>query len=67
MLRAGFSVADGSSDQAYFYVMRHDATATPPSANVLTAASVLRQRQPAEVALERLRAAIGALRKTAAK
>ena len=67
MLRAGFSLGDGASDQAYFYVMPHDAAATPPSANVLTAASVLRERQPAEAALDRLRAAIGALRKTAAK
>jgi hypothetical protein len=67
MLRAGFSVADGGGDQAYFYVIPHDATATPPSASVLTAASFLAERQPAEAALDRLRAAIGALRKTAAK
>ena len=67
MLRAGFSVGDGGSDQAYFYVTPHDATATPPSASVLTAASFLAERQPAEAALDRLRAAIGALRKAAAK
>jgi hypothetical protein len=67
MLRAGFSVGDGGGDQPYFYVTSHDAVATPPSAGVLTAASLLRERQPAEAALDRLRAAIGALRKTAAK
>jgi hypothetical protein len=67
MLRAGFSVGDGGSDQAHFYVMPNDATATPPSASVLTAASFLAERQPAEAALDRLRAAIGALRKAAAK
>ena len=67
MLRAGFSVGDGGSDQAYFYVMPHDTIATPPSASVLTAASFLAERQPAEAALDRLRAAVGALRKTAAK
>jgi hypothetical protein len=67
MLRAGFSVGDGGSDQAYFYVTPHDAIATPPSASVLTAASFLAERQPAEAALDRLRAAVGALRKTGAK
>ena len=67
MLRAGFSLGDGGSDQACFYVMPHDAAATPPSASVLPAASFLAERQPAEAALDRLRAAIGALRKTAAK
>jgi hypothetical protein len=67
MLRAGFSVGDGGSDQAYFYVMPHDTIATPPSASVLTAASFLAERQPAEAALDRLRAAIGDLRKTGAK
>jgi hypothetical protein len=67
MLRAGFSVGDGGSDQAYFYVVPHDAIATPPSASVLTAASFLAERQPAEAVLDRLRAAIGDLRKTGAK
>jgi hypothetical protein len=67
MLRAGFSLGDGGSDQAYFYAMPHDATATPPSASVLTAASFLAERQPAEAVLDRLRAAVGALRKAAAK
>jgi len=67
MLRAGFSLGDGGSDQACFYVMPHDAAATPPSASVLPAASFLAERQPAEAVLDRLRAAIGALRTTAAK
>ena len=67
MLRAGFSVGDGGNDQPYFYVTPHDAVATPPSASVLTAASFLAERQPAEAALDRLRAAVGALRKTGAK
>jgi hypothetical protein len=66
MLRAGFSVGD-DSDQPYFYVMPHDTIAAPPSSGVLTVASLLRERQPAEATLDRLRAAIGALRKTAAK
>jgi hypothetical protein len=67
MLRAGFSVGDGGNDQPYFYVTPHDTVATPPSASVLTAASLLAERQPAEAAQDRLRAAVGALRKTAAK
>jgi hypothetical protein len=67
MLRLGFSVGDGGSDQPYFYVTPHDAAATPPSASVLTTASFLAERQPAEAALDRLRAAIDALQKTAAK
>jgi len=67
MLRAGFSVGDGGRDQACFYVTPHDATAPPPSASVVTAASFLAERQPAEAALDRLRAAVGALRKAAAK
>jgi hypothetical protein len=67
MLRAGFAVGDGGSDQAYFSVTTHDATAPPPSAGALTAASLLRERQPAEAVLDRLRAAVGALRKTGAK
>ena len=67
MLRAGFSVGDGGSDQAYFYVTPHDTIATPPSTNVFTAASFLAERQPAEAALDRLRGAVGVLRKTEAK
>jgi hypothetical protein len=67
ILRAGFSVGDGGSDQPYFYVTSHDPIPTPASAGILTAASLLRERQPAEAALDHLRAAIGGLRKTAAK
>jgi hypothetical protein len=68
-LRAGFSPGDGGSDQPYFYVGFHDAKggAMPPPDTVLTAASLLQERQPGQAALDRLRAAIAALRKTAAK
>jgi hypothetical protein len=69
MLRAGFSVGDDSSDQPYFYVAPDDAKAgaTPRPDTVLTAASLLRESRPGETALDRLRAAIGAMRKAAAK
>ncbi|MGA7486749.1 MAG: hypothetical protein WBW74_07400, partial [Xanthobacteraceae bacterium] len=61
---AGFSAGDGGSDQPYFYVASRDETAgAPPQPDgVLTAASLLQERRPGEVALDRLRAAIGALR-----
>jgi hypothetical protein len=69
MLRAGFSAGDGRSEQPYFYVVSHDpkAGAMPRPDTVLTAASLLRERQPGEAALDRLRAAIGAMRRTVAK
>jgi hypothetical protein len=69
MLRAGFSAGDGRSEQPYFYVAFHDPRggATPRPAVVLTAASLLRETQPVEAALDRLRAALGAMRRTAAK
>jgi hypothetical protein len=69
MLRAGFSAGDGRSEQPYFYLAPHDAKAgaTPRPDAVLTAASLLGERQPGEAALDRLRAAIGAMRRTAAK
>lgn len=69
MLRVGFSPGDGGSDQPYFYVASHDARAgaTRRPHTVLTAASLLREGQPGEAALDRLRAAIGALRKAAAQ
>jgi hypothetical protein len=68
-LRAGFSAGDNSNDQPYFYVALHDANAgaTPRPDAVLTAASLLQERRPAETALDRVRAAIGAMRTTAAK
>ena len=68
MLRAGFSPGDGGSDQPYFYVAFHDAKAgaMPRPDAVLTAASLLREKRPGEVALDHLRAAIGMMRKTAA-
>ena len=68
-LRAGFSAGDGGSDQPYFYVAPRGAKAgaalRPDTA--LTAASLLRERQPAEAAMDRLRAAIAAMREAAAK
>jgi hypothetical protein len=69
MLRAGFSAGDDRNDQPYFYVALHDATAgaTPRPDAVLTAASLLQERRPGETALDRVRAAIGAMRTTAAK
>jgi hypothetical protein len=68
-LRAGFSAGDNCNDQPYFYVALHDAKAgaTPRPDAVLTAASLLQERQPGETALDRVRAAIGAMRTTAAK
>jgi len=69
MLRAGFSAGDDRNDQPYFYVALHDAKAGAtlrPNA-VLTAASLLQERRPGETALDRVRAAIGAMRTTAAK
>ena len=69
MLRAGFSAGDDRNDQPYFYVALHDATAgaTPWPDAVLTAASLLQERRPGETALDRVCAAIGAMRTTAAK
>lgn len=69
MLRAGFSPGDGGSEQPYFYVAFHDAEAGAASRPdiLLTAASLLQERQPGQAALDRLRAAIAARRKTAAK
>lgn len=69
MLRAGFSPGDGGGgDQPYFYVAFHEpkAGATPRPDTVLTAASLLRQQWPGQFALDRLRAAIDVMRKTAA-
>jgi hypothetical protein len=68
-LRAGFSAGDNCNDQPYFYVALHDAKAgaTPRPDAVLTAASLLQERRPGETALDRVRAAIGAMRTTAAK
>jgi hypothetical protein len=69
MLRAGFSAGDARSEQPYFYVAPHDARlgATPRPDTVLTAASLLREGQPGQDALDRLRAAIGAMRRAVAK
>jgi hypothetical protein len=69
MLRAGFSAGDDRNDQPYFYVALHDATAgaTPWPDAVLAAASLLQERRPDETALDRVCAAIGAMRTTAAK
>jgi hypothetical protein len=69
MLRAGFSAGDGRSERPYFYVASHDAKAgaTPCPDVVLPAASLLQEGQPGEAALDRLRAAISAMRRTAAK
>jgi hypothetical protein len=69
MLRAGFSAGDADNEESYFYVASHDAKAatTPRPDTVLTAASLLQEGRPEEVALDRLRAAIGAMRKRAAE
>jgi hypothetical protein len=68
MLRAGFSPGNGGGDQPRFYVASRDAKAgaTPPPDTVLTAASFLRERWPGQFALDRLRAAIDVMRKSAA-
>ena len=64
MLRAGFSAGDDRNDQPYFYVALHDAKAgaTPRPDAVLTAASLLQESRPGEAALDRVCAAIGAMR-----
>jgi hypothetical protein len=69
MLRAGFSAGDADNEQPYFYVASHDAKAatTPRPDTVLTAASLLQEGRPEEAALDRLRAAIGAMRKRSAE
>jgi hypothetical protein len=69
MLRAGFSAGDDGHDQPYFYVALHDAKAgaTPRPDAILTAASLLPERRPGETTLDRVRAAIGAMRTAAAK
>jgi hypothetical protein len=69
MLRAGFSAGDDRNGQPYFYVALHDAKAgaTPWPDAILTAASLSQERRPGETALDYVRAAIGALRTTAAK
>ncbi len=68
-LYAGFSAGDSGSDQPYFYVASRDETAgaSPRPDSVLTAASLLQERRPGELALDRLRAAIGALRAPSAR
>jgi hypothetical protein len=69
MLRAGFSAGDDCNDQPYFYVALHDAKAgaTPRLDAILTAPSLLQERRPGKTALDGVRAAIGAMRTTAAK
>lgn len=68
MLRAGFSPGHAGSDQPYFYLARHDpqAGAAPRPDTVLTGASLLREQRPGQAALDRLRAAIDVMRKSAA-
>jgi hypothetical protein len=69
MLRAGFSAGDDRTDQPYFYVALHDAKAgaTPRLDAVLTAARLFQETRPGETAMDGVRAAIDALRTTAAK
>lgn len=69
MLRAGFSAGEGPGEQPYFFVASYDAKvgATSRPDIVVTAASLLPELRPGEAALDRLRTAIGALRKRAAE